>query len=116
MGEIKRIKTGKRMSQIVIHNETIYLAGQVGKPGDGIIEQTKTCLERVDLLLSEAGSDKTKILQTTIWLDNMKDFEKMNEVWDAWVGDGNSPARACGESRLATPDYKVEVIVVAAIK
>jgi len=115
MGEIKRIKTGKRMSQIVIHNETIYLAGQVGNPGDGVTEQTKTCLEKVDSLLRDAGSDKTRILQTTIWLDNMNDFAKMNEVWDSWIGSGNAPARACGESKLATPEFKVEVIVVAAI-
>ena len=114
MRDIKRIKTGKRMSQIVIHNETIYLAGQVGNPGDGVAEQTKTCLEKVDSLLREAGSDKSRILQTTIWLDNMKDFEKMNEVWDSWVGKGNAPARACGESKLAIPEFKVEVIVVAA--
>ncbi|MBC8257461.1 MAG: RidA family protein, partial [SAR324 cluster bacterium] len=79
MSEITRIKTGNRMSQIVIHNETIYLAGQVGKPGDGVAEQTKTCLESVESLLNEAGSDKTRILQTTIWLDNMADFAEMNE-------------------------------------
>ena len=102
------------MSQIVIHNETIYLAGQVGNPGDGVTEQTKTCLEKVDSLLRDAGSDKTRILQTTIWLDKMDDFEKMNEVWDSWVENGNAPARACGESKLANPDFKVEVIVVAA--
>ncbi len=116
MKEIKRLKTNKRMSQIVIHNETIYLAGQVGNPGDGVAEQTKTCLEKIDSLLRDAGSDKTRILQTTIWLDNMDDFEKMNEVWDSWVGIGNSPARACGESKLATPELKVEVLVVAAKK
>ena len=78
MSEITRIKTGNRMSQIVIHNETIYLAGQVGKPGDGVAEQTKTSLESVESLLKEAGSDKTRILQTTIWLDNMADFAEMN--------------------------------------
>ena len=66
--------------------------------------------------MNEAGTDKTRILQTTIWLDDMKDFEKMNEVWDPWIGDGNAPARACGESKLATPEYKVEVIVIAAKK
>ena len=116
MNKINRIKTGKRMSQIVIHNETVYLAGQVGTPGEEIREQTITCLEKVELLLNEAGSDKTRILQATIWLSNMQDFEKMNEVWDAWIGRGNEPARACGESKLATPEYKVEVIVIAARK
>ena len=109
------------MSQIVIHNDTIYLAGQVGNTEDGVAEQTKTCLEKVEALLNEAllneaGSDKTLILQTTIWLDNMADFAKMNEVWDAWITPGTSPARACGEAKLAAPEYKVEVMVVAARK
>ena len=116
MGENNRIKTGNRMSQIVIHNDTIYLAGQVGNPGDGLAEQTKTCLEKVEALLNEAGSDKTRILQTTIWLDNMADFAKMNEVWDAWIIPGTSPARACGEAKLAKSELKVEVTVVAALK
>ena len=116
MNKITRIKTGNRMSQIVIHNDTIYLAGQVVNPGDGVTEQTKTCLEKVEALLNEAGSDKTRILQSTIWLDNMADFAKMNEVWDAWITPGTSPARACGEAKLASTEYKVEVIVVAARK
>ena len=114
MGNINRIKTNNRMSQIVIHNDTIYLAGQVGNPGDSLAEQTTTCLEKVDVLLNEAGSDKTHILQTTFWLDNVDDFAKMNEVWDAWITPGTSPARACGEAKLASPEYKVEVIVGAA--
>ena len=116
MGVINRIKTNNRMSQIVIYNDTIYLAGQVGNAKDGVAKQTKTCLEKVEALLNEAGSDKTLILQTTIWLDNMTDFAKMNEVWDAWLSPGTSPARACGEAKLASPEYKVEVIVVAACK
>jgi enamine deaminase RidA (YjgF/YER057c/UK114 family) len=116
MNKITRIKTSNRMSQIVIHNDTIYLAGQVGIIGDGVAEQTKTCLEKVEALLNEAGSDKTRILQSTIWLDNMADFGKMNEVWDAWITPGTSPARACGGAKLATTEYKVEVIVIAARK
>lgn len=114
MSEITRIKTGNRMSQIVIHNDIIYLAGQVGNPGDGVAEQTKTSLKNVESLLNEAGSDKTRILQATIWLDNMADFAEMNEIWDAWITPGTAPTRACGEAKLATPEYKVEVIVVAA--
>ena len=116
MSGINRIKTENRMSQIVIHNDTIYLAGKVGNPGDGLAEQTKTSLDSVESLLSEAGSDKTRILQATIWLDNMDDFAEMNKVWDAWITPGSAPTRACGESKLATPEYKVEVIVVAACK
>ena len=116
MSEITRIKTGNRMSQIVIHNDTIYLAGQVDNPGDGVAEQTKTSLKNVEALLNEAGSDKSRLLQTTIWLDNMDDFAEMNEIWDAWITPGTAPARACCEAKLATPEYKVEVIVVAARK
>ena len=78
MKKITRIKTGNRMSQIVIHNDTIYLAGQVGNTEDGVAEQTKTCLEKVEALLNEAGSDKTRILQTNILLDKMADFDYMN--------------------------------------
>ncbi|WP_297773909.1 RidA family protein [uncultured Roseovarius sp.] len=114
MSDITRHHTGARMSQIVSHNGTIYLAGQVGNPEDTVTEQTRTCLEKVDTLLAEAGSDKTRILQTTIWLADMKDFAEMNEIWDAWVPQGHTPARACGEAKLATPKHLVEFIVVAA--
>jgi len=114
MSEIKRIETGKRISQAVIHNGLIWLAGQVGTAGESVSAQTQTILFNVERLLAEAGSDKTRILQTTIWLANMDDFAEMNGVWDAWVPQGNAPTRACGESRLATPEYLVEIIVVAA--
>lgn len=99
---------------MVIHNETIYLAGQVGDPAGDITEQTRSMLAKVDELLSEADSNKNKILQATIWLANMEDFAKMNEVWDSWVPEGHAPGRACGEAKLATPEYKVEVIIIAA--
>lgn len=111
---IQRFETGARMSQMVIHNDTVYLAGQVGDPEGDITEQTSTMLAKVDRLLAEAGSDKTKILQATIWLADMADFAAMNAVWDSWVPEGNAPGRACGEARLATPDYKVEIIIIAA--
>lgn len=114
MSEIKRIETGPRMSQAVIHNGTVYLAGQVGKPGESVTEQTRAVLAQVDRLLAECGSDKTRILSAQIWLADMADFAEMNAVWDAWVAPGHAPARATGESALATPDYKVEIIVVAA--
>ena len=115
MSTITRMHTGPRMSQIVTHNGTVYLAGQVGKPTDDVAGQTKTCLEQIDALRVEAGSDKTRILQTVIWLADMSDFAAMNEVWDAWVPQGHTPARACGEAKLATPDYLVEFIVTAAL-
>ncbi|GMG84220.1 RidA family protein [Paralimibaculum aggregatum] len=114
MAEITRHHTGKRMSQIVVHGDTVYLAGQVGTAGASVAQQTRDCLEKVEALLAEAGSDKTRILQTVIWLADMADFAEMNEVWDAWVAEGAAPARACGEARLATPDYRVELIVTAA--
>jgi enamine deaminase RidA (YjgF/YER057c/UK114 family) len=102
------------MSQAVIHNGTVYLAGQVGVAGESVTAQTTTILANVERLLAEAGSDKTRILQTTIWLADMKDFAEMNAVWDAWVAQGNAPTRACGEARLATPAYLVEIMFVAA--
>lgn len=115
MSDITRIDTGKRMSQIIMHNGTVYLAGQVGKPGESVAAQTQTCLDKIEALLAKAGTDKTRILQTTIWLADMADFAEMNSVWDAWVAPDQAPTRACGEAKLATPDYKVEIIIIAAL-
>jgi len=114
MTEITRSHTGPRMSQVVIHNGTVYLAGQVGKPGTSVTEQTKAILEQIDAHLATAGTDKTRILQATIWLADMADFAEMNAVWDAWVAPGHAPARATGEAKLATPKHLVEIIIVAA--
>ncbi|KGB80639.1 endoribonuclease [Rhodovulum sp. NI22] len=114
MTDITRKHTGQRMSQIVAHGDTIYLAGQVGTPGASVAQQTSECLLAVETLLEEAGSDKTRILQAVIWLADMADFAEMNAVWDGWVPEGHAPVRACGEARLAVPDYRVEVIVIAA--
>ncbi|MDX1522126.1 MAG: RidA family protein [Anaerolineae bacterium] len=114
---INRLETGQRMSQIVIHNDTIYLAGQVAKSADGDVqEQTRTTLEKIETLLSKAGSDPNHILSAIIYLRDIKDFAAMNEVWDAWVPAGQAPARACVEARLARPDLLVEISVVAAVK
>ena len=110
---ITRHQSGPRMSQIVTHNGTVYLAGKVAK-GATVAEQTAGCLAQVDALLAEAGSDNTHMLQVVIWLSDMADFAEMNGVWDAWVPQGHTPARACGEAKLATPEYKVEIIVTAA--
>lgn len=114
MSIITRKHIGDRMSQIVVHGDTIYLAGQVGELGASVEKQTQDCLAEVDKLLAEVGSDKSKILQATIWLADMKDFDEMNSVWDAWVPAGNTPTRACGEAKLALPEFSVEVIVIAA--
>ncbi|KZL18633.1 Enamine/imine deaminase [Pseudovibrio axinellae] len=111
---IERMHTKQRMSKIVKHNGTVYLCGQVGRRGDSIKAQTAECLHRVDELLTEAGSSRDQILQAIVWLSDMRDFAEMNEVWDAWVPEGQAPARACGEARLASQELLVEVIVTAA--
>ena len=112
---ITRMETNQRMSKIVIHNNTVYLCGQVGKRDGTVASQTRDCLEQIDALLAKAGSGSDKMLQAIIWLADMADFAEMNEVWDAWVPEGAAPARACGEARLAHPDLKVEIIVTAAV-
>ncbi len=111
---IRRIEAGPRMSQAVVHGNTVYLAGQVGD-GDTVAAQTASCLAEVDRLLAAAGTDKSKILQAIIWLDDMANFAEMNSVWDKWVDGANTPARATGEAKLAAPKYKVEIIITAAI-
>ncbi len=116
MSEIKRIGVGARMSEAVAYNGIVWLAGQVGTPGASVTQQTKDCLAEVDRILAAAGTDKTRILSTQIWLADMASFGEMNAVWDAWVPAGHTPARATGEAKLATPDYLVEIIVTAALK
>ncbi len=111
---VRRIEPGPRMSQAVVHGNTVYLAGQVGAPGASVAEQTRAVLGQVERLLAEAGSNKSRILSATIWLADIADFAEMNAVWDAWIDPANPPARATGESRLAAPEYKVEIIVTAA--
>ncbi|MCP8689476.1 RidA family protein [Marinobacterium sedimentorum] len=112
-----RMETGQRMSRIVIHNDTVYLCGQVAADASADIrEQTSTMLEKVDTLLAQAGSDREHLLSATLYIRDMKDFAAMNEVWDAWVPQGQAPARACVEARMARPELLVEVSVVAAVK
>lgn len=112
---IKRLHVGARMSEAVVHNGTIYLAGQVAKdPAEDTAGQTRQILSAIDSLLAECGSDKTQILQAQIFLADIKDFPAMNSVWDAWVPQGHTPARATVEAKLATPAYKVEIKVTAA--
>jgi len=111
---IERFQTGQRMSQIVKHNGTVYLAGQVGNADSNVADQTRECLDKVETLLNTAGSSKEQILQAVIWLDDMSDFALMNEVWDNWIPESHAPARACGEAKLVRPELKVEVIITAA--
>ena len=113
---IKRIEAGPRMSQAVIHGDTVYLAGQVAlnRPGKPVGEQTKEILGSIDRLLKAAGSDKSKLLSAQIWLADIASFNEMNEVWDAWLAPGSAPARATVEAKLAAPDFTVEIMVIAA--
>ena len=108
---IERKHTGARMSQVVIHGDTVYLAGQVAEdaPGEPAGAQMRDILERVERMLADAGTDKTKLLSATIWLADMRDFDAINEVWDAWVPEGHAPARACGEAKLAKTKFTVEL-------
>ena len=115
MTDIKRLETGPRMSQAVIANGFVFLAGQVGEPGTSVSDQTTAILGQIDALLAQAGTDKTRIVSAQIWMADMAQFAEMNAVWDAWVPQGHAPARATGESALATPDYSVEIIVTAVL-
>jgi enamine deaminase RidA (YjgF/YER057c/UK114 family) len=105
------------MSKAVVHGNTVYLAGQVADKtvGKSVAEQTQEIIGIIDSLLAEAGSDKTKILSATIYLSEITTFQEMNSVWDKWVVLGHTPARATVEARLVTPDYKVEIAVIAAV-
>lgn len=113
---IERFGIGARMSKAVKHGGTVYLAGQVAdlKKGQSVHEQTAEILAIIDNLLQEAGSHKTKILSATIWLADMATFSEMNQVWDQWVPQGDTPARATVEAKLAAPHYKVEIAIIAA--
>ncbi|WP_233235516.1 RidA family protein [Bordetella sp. LUAb4] len=116
MSSIKRVNVAKRLSDMAVYNGVAYLAGQV--PDDATLDitgQTAQVLATVDKLLAEAGTDKSRILMAQIFITNMKEFDGMNKAWDAWVADGNAPPRATVESRLANPDYKVEIVVTAAV-
>ena len=113
---IQRIEPGPRMSAAVVHGNTVYLAGQVTKNavGKSVTEQTKDILSIIDGLLAQAGTDKSKLLSANIWLSDMSTFAEMNSVWDTWVPQGNTPARATVEAKLAAPPFKVEIAVIAA--
>lgn len=116
MSEIKRINVEKRLSDMAIYNGVAYLAGQV--PDDGSLSmegQTAQVLATIDKLLEIAGTDKSRILMAQIFVANMAEFGGMNKAWDAWVADGNAPPRATVEARLANPDFKVEIVVTAAL-
>ena len=113
---IERKEIGPRMSQIVVHGDTVYLAGVVAHAAKGksVTEQTKDILATIDKYLAQAGTDKKKLLSANIYITDMGKFAEMNAVWDAWVAPGHTPARATVEAKLAAPDYNVEIMVTAA--
>lgn len=116
MSTIKRVNAGGRMSDVVVHNGLAYLSGKVPRKGiAGVGEQTRDVLATIDRLLAEAGTSKDRILRADIFLTDIKEFELMNKEWDAWVPAGAAPARATVEAKLANPEYKVEIVIVAAV-
>src|SRR5262249_13898624 len=113
---IQRHNVGKRLSEIVVHGNTVYLAGEV--PDDtskDVTGQTEVVLAKIDKLLAQVGSDKTKLLSAQIFLPNMADFAGMNAAWEKWVVPGQTPARATIEAKLANPAFKVEIMCIAAL-
>ena len=112
----QRFDVGPRMSQAIVHGNTVYLAGVVANTtaGESVTRQTQEILSIIDAHLAKAGTDKSKLLTTTIYLTDMNTFAEMNAAWDAWVSPGNTPARATVEAKLAAPKYNVEIMVTAA--
>ncbi|UCG98776.1 MAG: RidA family protein [Burkholderiales bacterium] len=112
---IRRLHSGPRMSQAVVSNGMVFLAGQVaGDTSQDVGGQTRQVLAAIDRLLGEAGSDKSRLLSAQIFLADMADFAAMNKVWEAWVVPGQTPARATVQAAMAAPDYRVEIVVTAA--
>ena len=113
---VQRFETGPRMSQVVVHGNTVYLAGVVAQKtaGESVAKQTEEILSIIDGHLAKAGTDKSKLLSANIYITDMKTFGEMNAAWDSWVSPGNTPARATVAAKLAAPQFTVEIMVVAA--
>ena len=112
---ISRIEPGTRFTEVVVHGDTVYLAGHVGSdPAAGVYEQTRDILAQLDAHLAAAGTDRSKLLMVNVWLVDIGTFGEMNRAWDEWIDRDNMPARATVEARLASPDYKVEIAAIAA--
>ncbi|MEY4713252.1 MAG: hypothetical protein RIS88_2702 [Pseudomonadota bacterium] len=115
MSSIRRIDQNDRRSRAVIHDRLICLAGQVANDLSGDIrQQAREAFAKVDDLLAQAGSDKTRVLNVTIWLADVADYDAFNAVWDAWVVQGQTPARACAQVKFPDPRVRVELLVTAA--
>jgi len=111
---IQRFEAGPRMSQAVVYGGVAYLAGIVADdPVPSVADQTRQVLAKIERILASVGSDKTRILKANIWLADIRKFDELNTVWDAWVATGHPPARATVEARIAG-DYLVEIMVEAA--
>ena len=110
---IERLTPGPRMSQGVVYGGLLYTAGQVDKESTDVGEQTKSVLAKIDALLAQVQSSKSQVLSANIWLSDMATFDDMNRVWEHWIDPHNPPTRATVESRLAAPEYKVEIAVIA---
>ena len=116
MTEIKRFDVGPRMSEMAVHNGTVYLAGQIAEDAaQDIGGQTRQVLAAIDALLARAGSDKSKILRAQIFIADLADFAAMNVAWEAWVVPGHTPPRATVQAALAKPQWKIEIVVTAAV-
>ena len=113
---IQRFEVGARMSEMSVYNGIAHLAGQVADDANADISgQTKQVLASIDALLERAGSNKTKILMAQIFLADVADFAAMNAVWDAWVAPGHTPPRATVQAAMARPEWRVEIVVTAAV-
>lgn len=113
---VQRFDVGARLSEMAVHNGVAYLAGQVAADGtQDMAGQTRQVLGAIDALLARAGTDKSKILMAQIFVADLAEFPKMNEVWDAWVVPGHTPPRATVQAQLARPEWKVEIVVTAAL-
>lgn len=115
MSEIQRIDFDTRIHHAVVHNGTVYLTGQVGTPGLSAGAQMQEVLDKIDRLLALAGTSKDKILHVQMWLDDVRDFDEVNVVWDAWIDPKTAPARSSGQGRMAKAGMLVELIVTAAV-
>lgn len=117
MSDIRRIKSNGRLSKVTIHNGVLYMTGQIAEDNAGkdLTQQTQEVLHRIDTLLAEAGSDKTRILKAYLYVANMSTFGEINAVWDKWVAPGHEPARTTIEARLTGPQYDIEIGIIAAV-
>jgi enamine deaminase RidA (YjgF/YER057c/UK114 family) len=113
---IQRFETGTRLSEMAVHNGTVYLSGQIADDTSANIQgQTRQVLDAIDALLAQAGSDRSRILHAQIFLPDLGDFAAMNEVWETWVTSGHAPTRATVQAALADPKWKIEIVVTAAV-